>query len=389
MTKPKILVTGATGKTGYALVEQLRMHDWPVRAVASRIDERSEALQQLGAEVVVADMYDPEQMYQAVRGMQRAYYLPLMRPYMIQAANAFAVAARDAGLEHVVQMSQWTSSSNHPTPMTRQTWLIDRVFSMIPGVAHTIFNPGMFADNFLRTIDFAALLGIYPVLMGTSKSAPISNEDMARCAATLLMQGPEKHAGRSYHPTGPQLLDGREMAGIVAGVVGHKVVAVDLPLVMFRKVARMQRIDPYQIALLVRYVEDNKQGTFSFEGGVTDVMRELTGKPAETFATTASRYARLPFAKQTIGNRLRALWNFAITPFYPAYDLDGYLRKLHVPVPAQTMHCMQDPQWRDLHSVQMHMSDAPSRKVITVPTEALPHSHAFRRPNKGETDAGS
>ena len=194
----------------------------------------------------------PEQMYHAVRGTQRAYYLPLMRPYMIQAANAFAVAARDAGLEHVVQMSQWTSSSNHPTAMTRQTWLIDRVFSMVPGVAHTIFNPGMFADNFLRTIDFAALLGIYPVLMGTSKSAPISNEDMARCAATLLMQGPEKHAGRSYHPTGPQLLDGREMAGIVAGVVGHKVVAVDLPLVMFRKVARMQRIDPYQIALLVR-----------------------------------------------------------------------------------------------------------------------------------------
>ena len=105
---------------------------------------------------------------------------------------------------------------------------------------------------------------------------------------------------------------------------------------------------------------------------MTDVMRELTGKPAETFATTASRYARLPFAKQTIGNRLRALWNFAITPFYPAYDLDGYLRKLHVPVPAQTVHCMQDPQWRDPHSVQMHMSDAPSRKVITVPTEALP-----------------
>lgn len=372
MTKPKVLVTGATGKTGYALVQELRKHDWPVRAVAGRTDARSDALRRLGAEVVVADMYDPEQMYNAVGGTQRAYYLPLMRPYMIQAANAFAVAARDARLEHVVQMSQWTSSSKHPTAMTRQTWLIDRVFSMIPGVAHTIFNPGMFADNFLRTMDFPALIGFYPVLMGASKSAPISNEDMARSVAALLMQGPEKHAGRSYHPTGPELLDGRQMASIIAGVVGHRVVAVDLPLIMFRKVARMQRVDPYEIALLVRYIEDNKQGTFSFEGGVTNTMRELTGRPAEAFAVTAARYASLPFAKQTLGNRLRALWNFAITPFYPAYDLNGYLRKLQVPVPATTLQCMQDPQWRDSHAAQMQESVAMPEQDIDVP-DSLPH----------------
>lgn len=372
MTKPKILVTGATGKTGYALVEELRSHDWPVRALASRTDARSDALRKLGAEVVVADMYDPEQMYNAVRGTQRAYYLPFMRPYMIQAANAFAIAARDARLEHVVQMSQWTSSSKHPTAMTRQTWLIDRVFSMIPGVAHTIFNPGMFADNFLRTMDFPALLGFYPVLMGASKSAPISNEDMARSVAALLIQGPEKHAGRSYHPTGPELLDGRQMASIIAGVVGHRVVAVDLPLIMFRKVARMQRVDPYEIALLVRYIEDNKQGTFSFEGGVTNTMRELTGRPAEAFAVTAARYASLPFAKQTLGNRLRALWNFAITPFYLAYDLNGYLRKLQVPVPTTTLQCMQDPQWRDSHAAQMQESVAMLEQDIDVP-DSLPH----------------
>ena len=102
----------------------------------------------------------------AMSGTTRAYYLPLMRPYMIQAANAFAVAAREAKLEFVVQMSQWSSCASHPTAMTRQTWLIDRMFSMIPGVAHTIFNPGMFADNFLRTMDFSALLGDLPYVDG-------------------------------------------------------------------------------------------------------------------------------------------------------------------------------------------------------------------------------
>jgi uncharacterized protein YbjT (DUF2867 family) len=73
---------------------------------------------------------------------------------------------------------------------------------MIPGVAHTIFNPGMFADNFLRVIDFATLLGVFPVLMGQSRSAPVSNEDMARTAAAILMDDPAKHAGRAIGQRG-------------------------------------------------------------------------------------------------------------------------------------------------------------------------------------------
>lgn len=353
MTKPKILVTGATGKTGAAVVAELRKHDYPVRAVVHKEDARSDALRKNGVEIAVADMYDPEQLYLAAKGTQRAYYVPLTRPYMIQAANAFAVAAQEAKLESIVQMSQWTSSASHPTAMTRQIWLVDRIFSMIPGIAHTIFNPGMFADNFLRIIDFPALLGIFPVLMGDSKCPPISNEDMGKCAAAILMDDQAKHAGKSYHPTGPELLSGKDMAHIIAKVVGHGVMPLKLPLWMFRKVARQQKIDPYQIAVLLHYIEDNKQGTFSYEGGVTDVMRELTGSPAESFETTARRYAALPFAQQTFSNRLKAFINFNLTPFYLGYNIKAYERKLELPMPVKPLYCMQDPRWRTDHAAQM------------------------------------
>jgi uncharacterized protein YbjT (DUF2867 family) len=352
-TKPKILVTGATGKTGAAVVNELLKHDWPVRAMVSRVDARSEQLRKLGAEIAVADMYDPQQLLAAIRGTQRAYYLPLTRPYMIQAANAFAVAAHDAKLEYIVQMSQWTSSDSHPTAMTRQTWLIDRTFAMIPGVAHTIFNPGMFADNFLRVIDFAALLGIFPTLMGDSKCAPISNEDMGKAAAALLMGDPAKHAGKSYRPTGPELLSGKDMAKIIAKAVGHGVKPVNLPLWMFRKVARQQKVDPYQVAVLLHYIEDNKQGVFSYEGGVTRVMEELTGRPAESFETTARRYAAMPFAKQTLANRLKAFINFNLTPFYPAYDIKRYERAIELPVAAKPLYCMENDRWRENRAAQM------------------------------------
>ncbi len=353
MKKPKILVTGATGKTGESVVKQLLLKDFPVRAMVHKEDLRSDELKKLGAEIYVADMYDPSQLFDAIKGTQRAYYLPLMRPHMIHAANAFAVAAKEAKLESIVQMSQWTSSSNHPALLTRQTWLIDKIFSFIPGVSHTIFNPGMFADNFLRVIDFASLLGVYPVLMGESKCAPISNEDMAKCVASILMDDPAKHEGKSYHPTGTELLSGKDMAKIISKVVGHKVIPVNLPLWMFCKVANLQRVDPYSIAMLVRYIEDNKQGAFSFGGGVTNVMEELTGSPAESFEVTALRYARQPFAQQTFINRIKAFINFNITPFYPAYNIKKYEKGLELPEPTITKFCMEDVNWFESHEGQI------------------------------------
>jgi len=353
MTKPKILVTGATGNVGMALVAELLTRGTLVRAVVRTHDARSAQLERLGAEIVVADMYDTDQLIAAVRGTQRAFYLPPFKPYMIQSAVAFAVAAQEAPLEHIVAMSQWTSHRAHPANMTRQTWLVDQLFDMIPGVAHTVFNPGMFAHNFLRTMDFAALLGIYPILSGKGKAAPISNEDMARAAAVLLVEGPSKHAGKSYRPTGPQLLDGREMAQIVSKAVGHAVLPVDMPIWLLGKVAQQQGVDPFEISSIRHYMQDMREGTFAFEGGVTDVVEELTGKPAESFETTARRYAAMPFAKQTLGNRLKAFINFNLTPLYPGYNFDKWDRKMGFPTAISPSLSIEDERWRREHAAQM------------------------------------
>ena len=114
MAKPKILVTGATGGTGNPVVAELIAKGFPVRALVHKRDARSGALDRQGVETVVADLYDPDQLLDALRGVQRAYFLPLIEPFMIQSASAFALAAREAKLEHIVQMSQWTSHRAHP-----------------------------------------------------------------------------------------------------------------------------------------------------------------------------------------------------------------------------------------------------------------------------------
>ena len=138
MIKPRIIVTGATGKTGRVVVTELQRAGYPVRAMAHREDGRSARLRAQGADVVIADMSDVERVADALKDVQRAYYCPPFDPYMIQGAVAFAVAAEEARLEHIVGLTQWLASPSHPSLMTRQSWLVDRLFSMMPGLEHTL-----------------------------------------------------------------------------------------------------------------------------------------------------------------------------------------------------------------------------------------------------------
>src|SRR5262249_60339691 len=110
----------------------------------------------------VADTSDVERVAEALKDVQRAYFCPPFDPYMIQGAVAFAVAAKEARLEHIVGLTQWLASPSHPSLITRQLWLVDRLFSITPGVANTIVEPGSFADAYLATIGVAVKHRIWP-----------------------------------------------------------------------------------------------------------------------------------------------------------------------------------------------------------------------------------
>jgi NAD(P)H dehydrogenase (quinone) len=199
MKQPKILVTGATGRTGSAVVDQLLAKDVPVRALVHSKDARSAALERKGADTAVADMFDLDQLLAAMRGTRRAYHRPFYHPYMIQSATAFAVAAREAKLEAVVSLGQWLASPTHPSLTTRQRWFADQVFSMVPGVAHVRVSPGYFADSYLQVIDNAAHFGMFPTITGDGEDAPPSNE--RHCASRSgRAHGSRQTCGQSVSP---------------------------------------------------------------------------------------------------------------------------------------------------------------------------------------------
>jgi len=349
MIKPRIIVTGATGKTGSVVVSELLKAGYRVRAMVHREDARSARLQRYGAEIPVADMSDVERVAEALKDVQRAYFCPPFDPYMIQGAVAFAVAAKEARLEHIVEVTQWLASPSHPSLMTRQHWLADRLFSMTPGVGHTIVNPGFFADAYLAMIGPAAHLGVFPWIFGNSRNAPPSNEDIAQVAVAALID-PARHAGKTYRPTGPELLGAEDMAKAIGRAVGRSVRVVPTPTWLFMKAAR--RIG-YSIDVLsgVRYyIDDHRRGAFELGAPTTDVL-DVTGRPAEDFETIARRYAALPGNQRTLGNWLREFAQFMIAPLSTGFNFDRYDRQLRRPFPAEPQFAADSKIWRREHAI--------------------------------------
>ncbi len=351
MLNPKILVTGATGRTGGQVAAQLLAAGYPVRAFVRRETGTSARLRAAGAEIAVGDLSDPQALLDAMRGVERGYFLPPFDPYMIQGAAAFAVAAREARLESVVVLSQWLANPEHPTLATRQHWLADRLFAMLPDTALTIVNPGFFADMpYMSLINYAAHLGVFPLpARGSSKNAPPSVDDIARVAVAALTD-PDTHAGKRYRPTGPEMLSLTEMAQVLSQVLGRTVRHVKMPLWMFYKAARMDGFDHFLLSQMGAYLQEQDRGTFELGGPTNDVL-ETTGRQPESFETVARRYAARPETRQTTSNFLRTLAGFLSVPMRPGFNPDRFARTLWLPQPARPMLSANSARWRQEHGV--------------------------------------
>jgi NAD(P)H dehydrogenase (quinone) len=352
MTNSRVLVTAATGKIGGAVAAQLLEKGVPTRALVHREDARSSRLRALGAEVVVADMFDIQQVAAAVDGVDRVFFNPPYHPHVLDSAVAFAVAARHSGVEAVVALGQWLASPEHPSLMTRHAWLTDKLFELLPDTAHVAVDPGWFADNYLNLLPVAAQLGVLPVPTGGGRNAPPSNEDIARVAVGALLD-PHRHDGRAYRPTGPTLLSGAEIAEAIGEALGRRVRHIDIPPRMFMKALRVYEnrlgFDRFVQSGLRNYLPETALGTWEV-GGPTTHVRDVAGVEPEDFLTIARRYVGGPESRRTAGKFIRELGKMMLIGLTPAHRLDRFDRLQQHPQPAHPRFSAQSAIWRHEHA---------------------------------------
>ena len=220
MAKPKILVTSAAGRTGTPAVLQLLDEGFPVRAFVRRRDARSKILEKAGAELFVGDLFDLRDLRKSLNCVQRAYHCPPFAPNLLNGAMMFALAAEEAKLEVVALMSGWNPHPTHPSVVTREHWIANQLYRWMPSVDVVHVNPGIFAFMYLLGLPAIVHLGLLAAPFGDAKNAPPSNEDIARVAVGVLAN-PGPHIGKSYRPTGPELLSPHDIAGILTNVTGR------------------------------------------------------------------------------------------------------------------------------------------------------------------------
>ncbi len=184
MFNGKVLVTGATGGTGGATINELLARGHQVRAFAHAEDERSKSLRDRGVEVVYGDLLDFDKVRSALNGVQRAYFIYPIRPGILEATAYFAQAAKEAGIDGMVNMSQVSAREESKSHAAANHWLSERVFDW-SGLTVTHLRPTFFAEWLLQLAP-QIRTGQLHVPFGTGHHAPIVAEDQGRVIAGIL-----------------------------------------------------------------------------------------------------------------------------------------------------------------------------------------------------------
>lgn len=218
----RILVTTANGDTGRPMVDYLLESGEQVRAMVRSDDGRAQRLRDSGAEVIVGDMLTFSDVRAALHGVQRAYFNFPVGEGLVEAAVMFAQAAREEGLELIVNMSHIQSRPRARSKATQNHWLSEQVFDW-SGIPTTNLRVTFFME-WLTYVAGMIRNGRYVMPFDAdSRFAPIAGPDIALTAVTILAD-PEGHGGRTYTLTGPVEYSHRELAAEVGRVLGR-----DLP----------------------------------------------------------------------------------------------------------------------------------------------------------------
>ena len=297
-----ILVTGASGgrqgQTGRHVSEMLLARGVPVRAFVHKIDERSDRLRALGAEIVEGDFLDAASVKRAVDGVSSIYFAYPVQDGLLDATAIMALAAREAGVARLVNLVMLRSSLDAPTPRMRQNYLSEQVFEWAGiGVVH--LRATVFYEN-LRALVRSNLSANEPIRLpwGDERTVIplVAAEDVARVGVGLLTR-PSLPSPSGYPVIGAVLTLG-DIITIFGRVLERDLRYEEITDEEWRREAFARGSNPHAVehlSQLWRFFRTAGQRPPAVEFQVTDTIENLGGAKPKTFETFV-REERAAFA---------------------------------------------------------------------------------------------
>jgi uncharacterized protein YbjT (DUF2867 family) len=290
MSDGLVLVTGAAGgrqgKTGRHVSEMLLSRGVPVRAFVHKIDERSDHLRMLGADIFEGDFHNIQSVQQAVQDVSAIYFAYPVQDGLLDATAIMAVAAREAGVTRFINLVMARSSLDAPTPRMRQNYLSEQVFEWA-GIGAAHIRATLFYENLRALVRLSvATQGTIRLPWGNDRTLVplVSAEDVARIA-TALLTSPAVPAGSAYLVIGA-VLAVRDIIATFGRVLGREVRYEEISDDEWRNemIARnMNRHAIEHLSQLWRAIRTAGESTDSTQFAVTDTIVRLSGAKPKTF----------------------------------------------------------------------------------------------------------
>ena len=279
----QILVTGATGSTGGALIADLGRRGVGFRALV-RKEGDMDRLAVAPASVAVADFDDERSLASALEGITRAY---LVTPSSADAEAQqlrFVRQAAEAGVEHIVLLSQLGAAEDSPVRLLRYHAVVERRVREL-GLGYTFLRPNLFFQGLLAFASMIAADARFFAPIGDARVSMIDVRDIGEVAGAALTE--PGHDGQTYTLTGPAAVTHREIAEALTAALGRPISFVDAPPKQFAE-ALTGILPPWQVAGTLEDYAHYRRGEADV---VSDAVSSVTGHPARNLQDFASTYA--------------------------------------------------------------------------------------------------
>src|SRR5881396_2100183 len=219
-----ILITGASGSVGKAVLLEAIRRESKVRAMYRSKEEAAKAPS--GCQAVLADYADKHSLGKALDGVNFVYVVCSPIPQLVELESNMLVACKQAGVKHVVLNSALGAGDY---PKSFPSWhrqVEDKLKSS--GMSCTILRPNGFLQNIV-TYNAASIRtqGAFYAAMGDAKVSYLDVGDIAVVAVKALRGGP--HSGKTYELNGPEAISNEELAKRISKISGRTVNYVDIP----------------------------------------------------------------------------------------------------------------------------------------------------------------
>jgi len=282
-----ILLSGAGGKTGRAVVRALIRQGAQVRALVRR-PEQGDTLRKLGAaDVLAEDMRSPATWEVATWEAETIYHIcPNLSPHEIAIGKAALAAAVRAGVRHFVYHSVLHPQSEAMPHHWQKLRVEEAIF--LSGLPFTILQPAAYMQNVLAGLRSIVHEGVYRVPYAVeTRLSMVDLEDVAEAAAIVLTTA--GHEGATYELAGPDVLTQSEVATILGMVLGRPVRAEAVGSDAWEREARESGLGHQAIRMLLamlRYYE-----RYGFRGN-PHVLAWLLERSPASFEEWAVREVR-------------------------------------------------------------------------------------------------